>query len=593
MRFNVHHFGQDTAAQDWWRTAAIYEVYVRSFADGNGDGIGDLAGVRAHLPYLAELGIDAIWFTPWYPSPMADAGYDVADYRAIEPLFGSLAEAEKLIAEAHALNIRIIIDVVPNHGSDQQPWFTSALAAAAGSAERARYHFRPGRGDRGELPPNDWTSMFGGPAWTRLRPAADHGADPGPAGPPGEWYLHLFTPGQPDFNWAHPDVRAEFASVLRFWFDRGVDGFRIDSAALLAKDPGLADLGATPAPGSSAPVEAAVAGLPAPALDGPASQPAAPHPFIDRDEVHGIYQEWRRIADSYPGDRVLIGEVWLPDARRLARYLRPGELHSVFNFDFLCCAWDSAALRGVIDTTLDAHDRVGAAPTWVLSNHDVVRHVTRYGRADTAFSMTDRQIGEPSDLALGTRRARAAALLTFSLPGGVYLYQGDELGLPEVEDLPEELLQDPMWERSGRTNRGRDGCRVPLPWSGDAAPFGYGPEGSVPWLPQPAEWKNLTAQAQQDDPGSMLQLYRTALRLRRALPALAAGTGMAWLPSPPDVLCYQRGAGPEAVIVTVNLAGRPVPLRPHQEVLLSSGPRPGGLLPPDTAAWLRPPAPGR
>ncbi len=268
-------------------------------------------------------------------------------------------------------------------------------------------------------------------------------------------------------------------------------------------------------------------------------------------------------------------------------------MHSVFNFDFLCCAWDAAALRAVIDTTLDAHDRVGAAPTWVLSNHDVVRHVTRYGRADTAFSMTDRQIGEPSDLVLGTRRARAAALLTFSLPGGVYLYQGDELGLPEVEDLPEELLQDPMWERSGHTNRGRDGCRVPLPWSGDAAPFGYGPEGSVPWLPQPAEWKNLTAQAQQEDPGSMLQLYRTALRLRRALPALAAGTGMAWLPSPPDVLCYQRGAGPEAVTVMVNLAGRPVPLRPHREVLLSSGPRPGGLLPPDTAVWLRPPAPGR
>ena len=589
----MHHFSQGAAAQDWWRTAAIYEVYVRSFADGNGDGIGDLAGVRARLPYLAKLGIDAIWFTPWYPSPMADAGYDVADYRAIEPLFGRLAEAEKLIAEAHALGIRIIIDVVPNHGSDQQPWFTGALAAPAGSAERARYHFRPGRGTHGELPPNDWTSMFGGPAWTRVS---------SPAGARGEWYLHLFTPGQPDFNWAHPDVRSEFASVLRFWFDRGVDGFRIDSAALLAKDPRLADLGATPTPGSSAPVEAAVPvpavpvpAVPVPAVPVPAVPvpPAAlPHLFIDRDEVHGIYQEWRRIADAYPGDRVLIGEVWLPDAQRLARYLRPDELHSAFNFDFLCCAWDAAALRRVIDTTLDAHDRVGAAPTWVLSNHDVVRHVTRYGRADTAFSMTDRQIGEPSDLALGTRRARAAALLAFSLPGGVYLYQGDELGLPEVEDLPEELLQDPMWERSGHANRGRDGCRVPLPWSGDAAPFGYGPEGTVPWLPQPAEWKNLTAQAQQQGPGSMLQLYRAALRLRRALPALAAGTGMAWLPSPADGLCYQRGAGADAVTVMVNLAAGAVPLRPHQEILLSSGPLPGGQLPPDTAAWLRPPAPG-
>jgi alpha-glucosidase len=571
---NVPNTGQRAAAHDWWRTAAIYEVYVRSFADGSGDGIGDLTGVRARLPYLAELGIDAIWFTPWYPSPMADAGYDVADYRAIEPLFGSLAEAEKLIAEAHELGIRIIIDIVPNHGSDQQPWFTGALAAPAGSAERARYHFQPGRGAGGELPPNDWTSMFGGPAWTWVG-SAEHGPD----GAPGEWYLHLFTPGQPDFNWAHPDVRAEFASVLRFWFDRGVDGFRVDSAALLAKDPALADLGATPTPGSSAPVNSGGTG---PVL----ADPASPHPFIDRDEVHGIYQEWRRIADSYPGHRVLIGEVWLPDAERLARYLRPDELHSAFNFDFLCCAWDADALRGVIDTTLDAHDGVGAAPTWVLSNHDVVRHVTRYGRADTAFSMTDRQIGEPSDLALGTRRARAAALLTFSLPGGVYLYQGDELGLPEVEDLPEELLQDPMWERSGHTNRGRDGCRVPLPWSGDAAPFGYGPDGSTPWLPQPAEWKNLTAETQGGDPGSMLALYRRALRLRRAEPALTGSEQMTWLPSPAGVLMFRRGDGPGAITVVINLSAEPVDLPAGDQVLLSSAPVSGGLLPPDTGAWL-------
>ena len=575
--------GQGAPAHDWWRTAAIYEVYVRSFADGNGDGVGDLAGVRARLPYLAELGIDAIWFAPWYPSPMADAGYDVADYRAIEPLFGSLAEAEKLITEAHALGIRIIIDVVPNHGSDQQPWFARALAAPPGSAERSRYHFRPGRGAGGELPPNDWTSMFGGPAWTRTPPAepdggpsAEHGAD----GAPGEWYLHLFTPGQPDFNWAHLDVRAEFASVLRFWFDRGVDGFRVDSAALLAKDPGLADLGATPTPGSSAPGAQSAADPADAAAD-------TVHPFIDRDEVHEIYQEWRRIADSYPGDRVLIGEVWLPDVQRLARYLHPDEMHSVFNFDFLCCAWDAAALRGVIDTTLDAHDQVGAAPTWVLSNHDVVRHVTRYGRADTAFSMTDRQIGEPSDLVLGTRRARAAALLTFSLPGAVYLYQGDELGLPEVEDLPEELLQDPMWERSGHTNRGRDGCRVPLPWSGGAAPFGYGPEGSTPWLPQPAEWKNLTAEAQAADPGSMLTLYRRALRLRRAEPALTGSGRLAWLPSSGSVLCFRRGDGARAITVLVNLSGDRVPLPPHDALLLTSAPLAGGLLPPDTAAWLR------
>lgn len=542
------HTGQRAVAQEWWRTAVIYEVYVRSFADGNGDGIGDLAGVRARLPYLAELGIDAIWFAPWYPSPMADAGYDVADYREVEPLFGSLAEAEKLIAEAHALGIRIIIDIVPNHGSDQQQWFTDALAAPAGSAERARYHFRPGQGDAGSLPPNNWPSEFGGPAWSRTTNAD---------GTAGEWYLHLFSPGQPDFNWAHPDVRAEFADVLRFWFDRGVDGFRLDSAALLAKDPALGDL--RPGQGTGA------------------------HPFEDRDGVHGIYREWRKIADSYPGERVLIGEVWLPDPERLARYLRADELHSAFNFDFLCCAWDAARLREVIDVTLATHARVGATPTWVLSNHDVVRHVTRYGRADTAFSMSDRRIGEPADRELGQRRARAAALLTFSLPGCVYLYQGDELGLWEVEDIPDELLQDPFWERSGHTDRGRDGCRVPLPWAGEEPPFGFGPDGCVPWLPQPAEWKDLTTERQAADPDSMLQLYRAALRLRRAEPALVGGD-LTWLPSPEGVLCYRRA---DSITVLVNLSAQPAELPADAEVLISSSPLDHDVLPPDTAAWLR------
>jgi alpha-glucosidase len=547
--------GQGAPAHDWWRTAAIYEVYVRSFADGNGDGVGDLAGVRARLPYLAELGIDAIWFAPWYPSPMADGGYDVADYRAIEPLFGSLAEAEKLITEAHELGIKIIIDIVPNHGSDRQQWFTEALAARAGSAERARYHFRPGRGAGASVPPNNWISEFGGAAWSRAS-GTDGAGDPA-AGEPAEWYLHLFSPGQPDFNWAHPDVHAEFADVLRFWFDRGVDGFRVDSAALLAKDPALADLD----PGAA----------------------GGEHPYVDRDGVHDIYREWRQIADSHPGERVLIGEVWLPDAERLTRYLRPDELHSAFNFDFLCCAWDAGRLREVIDATLDSHARVGAAPTWVLSNHDVVRHVTRYGRADTAFSMSDRRIGEPSDLQLGTRRARAAALLTFSLPGAVYLYQGDELGLWEVEDLPDELLQDPIWERSGHTDRGRDGCRVPLPWSGSERPFSFGPEQSTPWLPQPAQWKELTAEAQSGDEGSMLELYRAALRLRHAEPAFGSAE-MRWLDSPPGVLSYRRG---DDITVVINVSPHPVELPRHDGVLISSAPVLGGVLAPDCAAWLR------
>jgi alpha-glucosidase len=554
---------------------------VRSFAAGPGaqgphgpTGVGNLAGVRSRLRYLADLGIDAIWFNPWYPSPMADAGYDVADYRAIDPLFGTLDEAEKLIAEAHELGIRIILDVVPNHGSDVQPWFTAALAAPPGSPERDRYIFRPGRGPHGELPPNNWVSEFGGPAWTRVT---------GPDGQPGQWYLHLFTPEQPDFNWGNADVQAEFKDVLRFWFERGVDGFRIDSAVLLAKDPAMADY----EPGE--PGDADDSGEPG----------AGVHPFVDRDEVHDVYRAWRRIADSYQGDRVLIGEVWLPDVERTTRYLRPGELQTVFNFDFLRCPWDGAVLRSVIDATLASHERVGAPATWVLSNHDVIRNVTRYGRADTSFDRPGHRIGEATDLVLGTRRARAAALLSLSLPGTAYVYQGEELGLWEVEDLPDEDRQDPMWQRSGHENLGRDGCRVPLPWSGDRPPFGFmtSPDGSGDgartrtWLPQPPGWARLTVEAEAADPDSMLSLYRHVLRVRHREPAFVTDA-FAWLPAPDGVLCYRRGAD---VTVMVNVSGRPVQLPPHEEILAAShrlAGEPEGLLPPDTGVWLRtrPPA---
>jgi alpha-glucosidase len=376
-------------SDQWWRGAAIYQLYVRSFADGSGDGIGDLAGVAARLSYLADLGIDAIWFNPWYPSPMSDAGYDIADYRDIDPVFGTLADADALIAAAHDRDIKIIIDVVPNHGSDQHPWFQAALAAGPGSPERGRFWFRDGRGPGGEQPPNGWQSIFGGPAWTRVTE---------PGGSAGQWYLHLFAPQQPDFNWGHPAVRAEFEDILRFWFDRGADGIRIDSAALLAKDPALPDAG----PGE--PADAA-------------------HLYSDRDDVHDIYRSWRAIADQYAG-RVLIGEVWLPDPARTARYLRRDELHTVFNFPYLCCAWDAAALREVIDAALELHAPAGAPATWVLSNHDVDRQVSRYGRASTSFDLQGRDHSQGVDRALGTRRARAAALLTMALPGSVYVYQG-------------------------------------------------------------------------------------------------------------------------------------------------------------------------
>jgi alpha-glucosidase len=530
----------------WWRGAAIYELYVQSFADGDGDGIGDLAGVRSRLPYLADLGVDAIWFSPWYPSPRSDAGYDVADYRSIDPAFGTLADADALIAEGHALGIKTIIDIVPNHCSDQHRWFQAALAAAPGSPERARFWFRPGRGAGGDLPPNNWRSIFGGPAWTQTT-AAD--------GTPGEWYLHLFAPEQPDFNWANSDVRTEFEDILRFWFDRGADGIRIDSAALLTKDATL-----------------------------PESGPEDPSPYTDRDDVHDIYRAWRTVADEYPG-RVLIGEIWLADADRLARYLRRDELHTVFNFPYLCCPWDAVPLRAVIDSTLEFHAAADAPPTWVLSNHDVDRHVSRYGRADTSFGLDRRDHSQPVDTELGTRRARAAALLTMALPGSVYVYQGEELGLWEVEDIPDERRQDPIWHRTSGADPGRDGSRVPLPWAGTEPPFGFSPPGATgqPWLPQPKEWRELTVESQTGEPDSMLELYRRALRIRRAEPALGAARAMTWRPAPAGVLAFDRGG----VTCVANLSPRPVGLPSHTAVLLASAPLADGLLPPDTTAWLR------
>ncbi|WP_207205328.1 glycoside hydrolase family 13 protein [Microbacterium protaetiae] len=532
----------DVDDPQWWRSAVIYQVYVRSFADGNGDGTGDLAGVRERLPYLKELGVDALWFTPWYPSPMADGGYDVQDYRAIDPRFGTLAEAEALIREALAVGIRTIIDVVPNHISAQHPWFQAALAAGPGSPERERFWFHPGKGADGGEMPTHWESNFQGTTWTRTT---------NPDGTPGEWYLHLFAPEQPDLNWNHPDVRREHEDVLRFWFDRGVAGVRIDSAALLIKDPDLPEVGEKP-----------------------------DHPTEDRDELHDVYRSWRAIADSYPGTRVLVGEIWLPDIERFAKYLRPDEMHTAFNFDFLARPWGAASFRESIDATLAAHAPVGAPSTWVLSNHDVTRPVTRYGREDTAFAFLKKRFGVPTDPDLGLHRARAAALLVAALPGSLYIYQGDELGLPEVEDLPRELLQDPMHYRSGGVDPGRDGCRVPLPWAGDRPPFGFSPDGVTTWLPQPASWRDLTVQTQQDDPDSTLNLYRAALRLRRGIPDLP----LEWMAGlDPDVLAFRRGG---TFACVVNTGDEPVSLPAHDTVLLTSVPLDGGMLPGDAAAWI-------
>lgn len=540
-------------AADWYRSAAIYQVYVRSFRDADGDGIGDVAGIRERLPYLAELGVDAIWINPWYPSPQHDAGYDVADYRDIDPRFGTMDDARALIDEAHQLGLRVVLDIVPNHTSSEHEWFRAALEAGPGSPERDRYLFRPGRGAGGELPPNDWRSVFGGNAWTRV--------------PDGDWYLHLFDSTQPDLDWTNDDVRAEFESILRYWFDAGVDGFRIDVAHGLAKDPELPDLG-----------------LGEEQLLAPTA--TSNHPHWDRDEVHDVWRGWRRIADSYDPPRAFVAEAWTEDDERLSLYLRPDELHTAFNFHFLRAPWNAPALREIVDTSLAAVAGVEAPSTWVLSNHDVVRHVSRYARERQDRSLHSlRDLRSTSaDLELGTRRARAAALLMLALPGSCYVYQGEELGLPEVEDLPAEVKQDPAFIRTAGVDPGRDGCRVPIPWAGTEPPFGFGPAGSEPWLPQPSSWAALTAAAQEGDPSSMLALYRAALRIRRDHDALGDGD-LEWLDEfdPETTVAFAREPGFACV---VNLGDRPIAL-PAGRVLLASGDLHGGHLAPDAAAWLQ------
>ncbi len=512
----------------WWRDAVIYQVYFRSFADSDGDGVGDLAGVRSRLAYIQDLGVDAVWLNPFYPSPQADGGYDVSDYRGVDPRFGALAGFDNLLEDAHGRGLRVIVDLVPNHTSSDHPWFRAALRAGPGSVERRRYLFRAGCGPNGEAPPNDWQSVFGGPAWTRVEDGA--------------WYLHLFAPEQPDLDWTNGDVRNEFDSILRFWLDRGVGGFRIDVAHGMAKAPGMPD----------------VAGAFASA--GPAR---AGHPHWDQDEVHDVYRGWRRIADSYGRDVTFVGEAWVDTSGQLARYVRPDELHTAFNFSFLLAPWDAKAMRAAIDESIGALAAVGAPPTWVLSNHDVVRHATRYG---------------------SVRRARAGALLMLALPGGAYVYQGEELGLAQVEDLPDEVLQDPTFFRSGGADRGRDGARVPLPWSGDAPPFGFGPPGSAPWLPQPDEWAALTAERQRPDPGSTLNLYRDALRLRREL-ALGE-TPLEWAPDGGEgVLLFRRGS---RFACAVNLGDGAATVPVDGKVLIASVPLADPrVVPADTAVWWR------
>jgi alpha-glucosidase len=559
----------------WWRHAVIYQIYPRSWADGNGDGVGDLPGITSRLPYLRDLGVDAVWLSPFYVSPMADAGYDVADYRNIDPIFGTLADADTLLATAHDLGLKVVVDLVPNHSSDEHAWFQAALAAGPGSAERERYWFRDGRGPGGDLPPNNWLCVFGGAAWTRVKNA--DGTD-------GQWYLHLFDPKQPDFNWDNPQVRAEFEDVLRFWLDRGVDGFRVDVANALIKEAGLPDWD------EPLHILGDADGVP---HDHHGKKP----PMWDQDGVHEVYLAWRQILDSYnpidaaghcgDNDRILCAEAWVDSPERLARYVRQDEMHQAFNFEFLQAQWRAGDLREAVTRSLTAADSVGAPTTWVLSNHDVVRHVSRLGLPVGPRRPNGIGIGDPQpDAALGLRRARAATALMLALPGSAYVYQGEELGLPDSTDMPDDVRQDPTWTRSGHTERGRDGCRVPMPWEGDRPSYGFGPSDRT-WLPQPASYAELAVDRQVDVQGSTLELYRTLLAIRREH-GLGAGSLSLLEGYPQDVVAFvNESATGRRVLIITNLGSEPAALPVGALALASSGPlTPQGLVPTDTTVWL-------
>jgi len=539
----------------WWEDAVVYEVYPRSFADADGDGVGDLPGLRSRLGYLADLGVDAVWLTPFYPSPLADGGYDVSDYCAVDPLLGTMADFDHLVKDAAAHQIRVIVDLVPNHCSSAHPMFRAALAAAPGSHERARFIFRDGRGPGGELPPNNWISQFGGSAWTRVTEAD---------GRPGQWYLHLFDTGQPDWDWRHPDVPALFEDVIRFWLDRGVAGLRVDVAHGLFKDPDLPDIA------GRRPLN-------------------APSPYRHRPELQPLYRSWRAILDSYPatgfpGSRTAIGEVWYDAPDTLKPYLAPGGLPQVFNFQLILAGWQAAAFRDAIDSALALTG--GSRAPWVIGNHDVARPASRYRLEEGFTPQTVARLISLGDqnAEAGAQRARAAALLLLALPGSAYIYQGEELGLPEVTDIPDGERQDPRFRRTAGQVPGRDGCRVPIPWTRTGKGFGFsltedGAPPAVPWLPQPPDWGRYSVESQLADERSFLSLYRTALRLRRDHPTLGM---LRWLDAA-GLLCFAREPG---FILAANLGAAPAPLPAHREILLASGPVTNDTLPPNTAAWL-------
>ena len=537
------------AGNEWWRNAVVYQVYPRSFADANGDGTGDVEGIRSKIPYLSQLGVDAIWMNPWYPSPLLDGGYDVADYRSIAPMFGSLDDARRLVEDAHHAGIKVIVDLVPNHTSWDHEWFVAARASAPGSPERNRYVFRDGKGEHGELPPTNWSSVFGGPAWSRCDD--------------GQWYLHLFDISQPDLNWNNPEVRAEFCDIFRFWIDLGADGFRVDVSHGLIKDPSFPD------------VDLASEILTVGHIDN--------HPYWDRDEVHDINREWRAVLNEKEAELdkelMMVAEAWVK-AENVPLYLRPDEYHQSFNFDFLGCPWDRQQMKTSINRALVDAASVNSAATWVLSNHDVVRHATRYGLpSDTDYQ--EWLMNGPAELCdrnLGRLRARAVTMMLLALPGSTYIYQGEELGLHEVNDLPNDVLDDPVWRRSENTRKGRDGCRVPIPWTRSGPSFGFG--NSAPWLPQPAEFGAQSVEAQNGVEGSVLELYRSAIAMRSAY--WVDSGDLTWLDLHEDVIAFQRNG----FACITNFGESDVTLPSGDVILASTQPDRDGMIGSNTTVWI-------
>jgi alpha-glucosidase len=553
---------------DWWRRAVVYQIYPKSFADGNGDGIGDLPGAISRLDYLRALGIDAVWFSPIFPSPQCDGGYDVSDYRDIDPMFGSITDAETFIREAHARQIRVILDIVPNHTSSKHRFFQEALSTLPGSPAWARYHCVRGRGEKGELPPNNWQSIFGGLAWTPLLASPDGkstivGDASATAGTPtGWWFLHLFDTHQPDVNWDHPDIVREFDDTLRFWFDRGVDGIRIDVAQGMIKQRGYPDV-----------------------LDSKDPALLDPHarPYFDQPEVHEVYRRWRKIADSYDPPRVFVAEAWLDTPEKRARYLRADELHTGFNFDLLTAEWDGNKWRDIIDSSMAADALVGAPTTWVTENHDVRRSPTRYGGR-----VVHREVASPAHVALGRVRAVAAMYTILALPGTTYLFNGQELGLEEVIDLDDAEREDPHFHRTKGEHLGRDGCRVPMPWRASGTNFGFSPSNAKKsWLTQPVSWSALSVEAQEGARGSTLNRVRAATAVRRTQPALQRGS-FEWVREMcvDGVIAFRRAvAGSPSVVCVANMSANPTsPV--VGTVLCSSNEVSGGIVPPDTTAWF-------